>query len=134
MCSSDWLWQDFFIASRSGFHFHNTYIETMVETGIVGTLLLSAVLVRALLGHLRRFLTSGRSPDSLLLFAIAALLFIRSFVEIDIMHPYHIGSFLLYFTAGKLALQARRRYPPTSPGITEIGHIPGHWPAREWRV
>lgn len=128
------LWQDFFIASRSGFHFHNTYIETMVEAGIVGTLLLSAVLMKSLLGHLQRFLTSDRSPDSLLLFAIAALLFIRSFVEIDIMHPYHIGSFLLYFTAGKLALQERRRYRPTSPGITEIGHIPGHWPAREWRV
>ena len=107
------LWQDFFIASRSGFHFHNTYIETMVETGLVGTLLLTFILLTTLTGHLRRLLTVARNPESLLLFSIAGLLLIRSFVEIDIMHPYHVGSFLLYFATGKLAIrqvQANRAY------------------------
>jgi len=36
------------------------------------------------------------------------LLLVRSFVEIDIMNPYHVGSFLLYFAAGKLTLQQPR--------------------------
>lgn len=101
------LWQDFFIAGRSGFHFHNTYIETMVETGLVGTILLTAVLLIALAGHLRRFLVLDRSDNSLLLFALSALLLVRSFFEVDILHPYHIGSFLLYYAAGKLALTER---------------------------
>ena len=98
------LWEEFFIASRSGFHFHNTYIETMVETGLAGTLLLAGILLATFTGHLRRTLIRDRSPVSLTLFAVVALLLFRSFVEIDIMHPYHIGSFLFYFAAGKLTL------------------------------
>ena len=30
------LWEEFYITSRSGFHFHNTYIEALVELGVVG--------------------------------------------------------------------------------------------------
>ncbi len=102
------LWQEFFITGRSGFHFHNTYIETMVETGAIGTLLLVATLLTVLGGHLKRILTIGNTPQSLLFFGIGSLLLIRSFVEIDIMNPYHVGSFLFYFAAGKLALPASR--------------------------
>jgi Lipid A core - O-antigen ligase and related enzymes len=103
------LWQDFFIAGRSGFHFHNTYIEAMVETGLAGTILLTGVLLISFCGHLKRFLVFDRSDGSLLLFALSALLLVRSFVEVDILHPYHIGSFLLYYAVGKLT-QAEHRF------------------------
>ncbi|MCJ8517479.1 exopolysaccharide production protein ExoQ [Pseudorhizobium tarimense] len=102
------LWDDFFIASRSGFHFHNTYIETMVETGLLGTLLLVLVLVRTAAGHFGRLLLLNRSTEAGLLFPVITLLIIRSFVEIDVMHPYHVGSFLLYFAAGRLTLVQRQ--------------------------
>ena len=102
------LWQEFYIGSRSGFHFHNTYIEAMVETGLGGTLILSFILLSTLTGHLRRFLTVERSPESLVLLGVASLLLVRSFVEVDIIHPYHIGSFLFYFAAGKLTVPERR--------------------------
>jgi len=122
------LWQDFFITSRSGFHFHNTYIETMVETGLIGTVLLTLILLTTIFGHLRRLLTTGKNPEALLLFGIASLLLVRSFVEIDIMHPYHVGSFLFYFAAGKLAiLQPRRARQPyldqflSSPNSAQAG-------------
>lgn len=109
------LWADFAITGKSGFHFHNTYIETTVETGIVGALLLVFILLTTLCGHLKRLLTYRSTPDSLVLFALSALLLIRSFVEIDVLNPYQIGSFLFYFTAGRLALAparaARRRAP-----------------------
>jgi exopolysaccharide production protein ExoQ len=114
------LWQDFFITGRSGFHFHNTYIEAMVETGVIGTLLLVSALLTILIGHLRRLLTIGRSPETLVFFGIAALLLIRSFVEIDIMHPYHVGSFLFYFSAGALTLRMRR-----TVAIPSRSYIPG---------
>lgn len=99
------LWEEFYIASRSGFHFHDTYIETMVETGIIGTVLLSLTLLIGLFGHLKRLLHDDDNPDSMVMFAILALLLVRSFVEIDIMHPYHVGSFLFYFAAGRLTLR-----------------------------
>lgn len=107
------LWAAFFIATRTGFHFHNTFIAASVETGLIGCLLLSMVLVATLWGHLRRLLSVARDRDALVLFTIAALLAVRTFVEIDILNPYHVGSFLLYFAAGKLA--DGRRSPETFP-------------------
>lgn len=102
------LWADFFISGRSGFHFHNTFIAATVETGLVGCLLLTMVLVVTLAGHLGRLLSAVRDEEALVLFTIAALLAVRTFVEIDILNPYHVGSFLLYFAGGKLA-DGRRR-------------------------
>ncbi|MBV2184157.1 MAG: O-antigen ligase family protein, partial [Rhizobium sp.] len=96
------LWEEFFIGSRSGFHFHNTFIETVVETGVVGLVLLCVILLTTLFGHLARVLTRTIDPDAAVLFGVTALLVMRAFVEIDILTPYHIGSFLLYFSAGKL--------------------------------
>ncbi|QRM57354.1 O-antigen ligase [Sinorhizobium sp. BG8] len=102
------LWDDFFIESRSGFHFHNTYIEAAVETGIIGLGLLCMVLITNVLGHLKHLLARDEDVQSSILFGIAMLLFVRSFVEIDIMTPYQIGSFLLYYSAAKLTIPSRR--------------------------
>lgn len=101
------LWEEFFIASRAGFHFHNTFVETVVETGLFGLVLLCLVFLTTILGHLRRVLTRTVDPDSAVLFGVSALLAIRAFVEIDILTPYHVGSFLLYFAAGKLTEMRR---------------------------
>ncbi|OCJ00335.1 exopolysaccharide biosynthesis protein [Rhizobium sp. AC27/96] len=101
------LWEEFFIGSRAGFHFHNTYIETAVETGLVGVFLLASILLTAFVGHINRFLRDDRNDESYVLLGVATLLLIRSFVEIDILNPYHVGSFLFYFTAGKLSMRAR---------------------------
>ncbi len=112
------LWREFYIASRTGFHFHDTYIETLVELGYVGTFLLSLVLLRALAGHTRRLLGGGDLRGSHLMFGICILLLVRSFVEVDILQPYTIGSFLLYYAAGLIASPqasfARGRYAPAS--------------------
>lgn len=108
------LWDAFFIGTRSGFHFHNTFIAVTVETGVIGCLLLSMVLVATLAGHLRRLLSTAHDPEALVLFTVAALLAVRTFVEIDILNPYHVGSFLLYFAAGKLA-DTRRTFAIHSP-------------------
>jgi len=102
------LWKEFFIGSRSGFHFHNTYIETTVELGLVGLVILAVTLLKIMWGHLRRLIEDIRNDESYLLFSISILLAIRSFVEIDILTPYNIGTFLFYFCAGKLAIARLR--------------------------
>lgn len=102
------LWEEFFIGSRSGFHFHNTYIETAVELGLTGVLILAGTILAMIWGHLRRVIEDVRNDESYLLLGIAVLLTIRSFVEIDVLTPYNVGTFLLYFTAGKL-VGARQR-------------------------
>ncbi|CLP80359.1 Uncharacterised protein [Mycobacterium tuberculosis] len=83
----------------------------MVETGLIGTLFLVFVLLRNAAGHFRQLLVLDRSPGASLLFLLTALLIVRSFVEIDVMHPYHVGSFLLYFAAGRLTLRQRQQEP-----------------------
>lgn len=99
------LWEEFYIGSRAGFHFHNTPIEAMVETGFIGLLLLFSVLIITIVGHLRRFLSGSASADAAVLLGICLLLAMRAFFEIDIMNPYHVGSFMLYFAAGKLTIR-----------------------------
>jgi exopolysaccharide production protein ExoQ len=102
------LWEEFYIGSRSGFHFHNTFIETMVETGAIGLFLLCSILVITVCGHLKRLLSQALATESSVLFGVAILLLMRAFVEVDILTPYHVGSFLLYFSAGRLTVGASR--------------------------
>ena len=109
------LWEEFYIGTRSGFHFHNTFIEAVVETGAIGLLLLCLVLVVTIAGHLGRFLTAERHPEAALLLGVVLLLAMRAFVEIDIMTPYHVGSFLLYAAAGKLTIRAQRQMTVPEP-------------------
>jgi exopolysaccharide production protein ExoQ len=101
------LWDEFYIPTRAGFHFHETYIETAVETGIVGLVMMVAMLFTSLLGSLKRLLVNVRDPEAGVLFGLALLLVERSFVEIDVLFAYQIGSFLLFFILGKLG-QSRR--------------------------
>lgn len=117
------LWDDFFISGRSGFHFHNTYIEVVVENGFVGLILLVILLYGTLLGHLRSILMRNQDPQALILFSLCALFVVRSFVEIDIIFAYQIGSFLLFYAAGKLCLP-RRTPAVTSPFLAGIAVRP----------
>ncbi|MGO4837743.1 O-antigen ligase family protein, partial [Rhizobiaceae sp. 2RAB30] len=95
------LWHEFYITARTGFHFHNTYIEALVELGYVGCILIAFIILRTLLGLLRHAVTDRSGTEALMLSGIAILLVIRSFFEIDVMNPYVIGSFLLYYSAGR---------------------------------
>jgi exopolysaccharide production protein ExoQ len=101
------LWAEFYIDTRSGFHFHNTYIEVLVELGFVGVALIIVLMARVFFGYLRRLLLEPRAPDAQLMFGVAILLTIRSFFEIDFSTPYTVGAFLLYYAAGLLAIPQR---------------------------
>jgi exopolysaccharide production protein ExoQ len=58
-----------------------------------------------LFGNLKRILVEARSVQAHFMFGIAILLLIRSFFEVDFIQPYTIGSFLLYYSAGLLAIR-----------------------------
>jgi exopolysaccharide production protein ExoQ len=97
------LWEEFYITTRTGFHFHNTYIETLVELGVVGTALLTIVLVGTTIGYLRRFLGNREDKAARILLGLMTMLLLRSFVEVDVINPYAVGSFLLFYSAVRLA-------------------------------
>lgn len=104
------LWKEFYIETRGGFHFHNTYIETAVELGYIGLVFL-VLMFCILFAVCLHGLLLRNDPATRVLFAIVILLFIRSFFEIDVVQPYVIGSFLLYYIAGQVAMPQRRPRP-----------------------
>ncbi|RUV72315.1 MAG: O-antigen ligase family protein [Mesorhizobium sp.] len=96
------LWNEFYITTRSGFHFHNTYVEALVELGYVGATLISLIIVRTLWGHISALIFRTWQAESVILAGVMMLLFIRSFVEVETLNPYIMGSFLLYYSYFKL--------------------------------
>ncbi|MEF2070630.1 O-antigen ligase family protein [Consotaella aegiceratis] len=97
------LWDEFYITAKSGFHFHDTYIEILVELGTVGLILFVLLLLWILGGHLLRLLSDHRNLVSHMMVGLCLMLLVRSFFELDTLPPYTIGAFLLYYAAGLLA-------------------------------
>ncbi|MER9327911.1 O-antigen ligase family protein [Mesorhizobium sp. M0152] len=97
------LWNEFYITTRTGFHFHNTYIEALVELGFVGATMIALIMLRTLYGHVSAVIFRAWQAESVVLIGVMVLLLIRSFVEVEILNPYIMGSFLLYFSFFKLA-------------------------------
>lgn len=94
------LWEEFHIAARSGFHFHNTFVETLVELGAVGTFVVVALFASVLLRAVGALLAPRPGPPALLVFSLVVMLLVRSFSEVDVLTPFVVGSFLLFWAAG----------------------------------
>jgi exopolysaccharide production protein ExoQ len=92
------LWNQFHILSRTGFHFHNTYVEAVIELGYIGGALLVATVLSVMVGVLRWSWRTGSIPASFFV-ALMACLLVRSFVEVDMTFPFQIGTFLLFVAA-----------------------------------
>jgi len=78
-----------------------------VELGASGVLLLLAVIVRTFAGHLGRVIGDAHNEASFVLFGLVAMFAVRAFVEVDVINPYVVGSFLLFYAAGRLAAPHR---------------------------
>ena len=91
------LWESFYITSRSGFFFHNTLIESYVELGIIGVLMVGATLLALLVLPLRVLMNRRREGSAVLCVVLAILFVVRSTVEVEFFTPYKLGSFLVPF-------------------------------------
>jgi exopolysaccharide production protein ExoQ len=113
------LWNEFYITGRGGFHFHNTYIEALAELGYVGTTLISLIILRTLWGHISAVIFRTWLAESVILAGVMVLLFIRSFVEVETLNPYIMGSFLLYYSYFKLVRAPVARPRWTAANVAE---------------
>ena len=96
------LWAEFYITTRTGFHFHNTYIETLVELGFVGVTLIAMVILRSFYGHVSTVIFRDWQADSVVLAGAVGLMLLRSFFEVEILGPYFMASFIVYYGLFKL--------------------------------
>ncbi len=52
--AAEWYWREFFITNATGFHFHNLFIQTFVDLGMAGALLMAWMLVTSCFGSFAR--------------------------------------------------------------------------------
>lgn len=111
------LWQYAGIVGRSGFNFHNTLVELMVQLGIVGAVVFCVVGLIGLLGLLRQLVERPTLP---LCFWGAYMLYalIRAPVEAVGYAPFYFSTCLLFAAAGAGLQRLPRRAP----------HRQGYWP------
>lgn len=91
------LWESFYISARSGFHFHNTLIESGVELGMVGIAMAGAILIGLVVEPLRSLIGSRHAASAILCTVLAILFAVRSAVEVEFLTPYKMGSFMVPF-------------------------------------
>ncbi len=122
------LWAEFYISTRTGFHFHNTYIETLVELGFIGVTMLALIILRSFWGHVSKVVFGDWSADSVVLAGAVGMMLIRSFFEVEILGPYFMASFIVYYGLFKLrpvpVARARRAYAPVPDENAANGRMP----------
>jgi exopolysaccharide production protein ExoQ len=92
------LWHEFRVVARAGFHFHDSYIEDTIELGYAGLALLVLTLAGIFIRCLR-WSWSERGVMASLMVSVMTCLLIRSFVEVDFLAPFQIGTMLLFVVA-----------------------------------
>ena len=122
------LWAEFYITTRTGFHFHNTYVETLVELGFIGVTMLALVILRSFYGHVAKVVFGDWSADSVVLAGMIGLMLIRSFFEVELLGPYFMASFIVYYGLFKLApvpaVRRRRAHGPVPDEKAANGRMP----------
>lgn len=115
------LWRSFHMPSRTGFNFHNLYLEAAIGLGWTGVAALVGVLVTVTLRLLRRSFAE-RSAASCFAVAMMAVFLLRSFFEVELLYQFSVPTlvfFALVFQSGEAAatpLRLTLRALPARPG------------------
>ncbi|MGO8952370.1 MAG: O-antigen ligase family protein [Rhodomicrobium sp.] len=87
------LWAASFEESGSGFNFHNLYLNTAVELGFLGLASLLLIFLATAIRLLRSIILIP-SPPVYLAAAIFIIIFSTSFIEVNQLYQFHIGTVL----------------------------------------
>lgn len=105
------LWVDFYIASKSGFNFHNLYLSNAVEIGLIGVLLQVLLLGPAIVLTSRWLLKAGQAP-AMFSFMAVSFVIVLSFVEVPVFFEFHALSVMVLVSL-VYGLRAARMYRRT---------------------
>ena len=84
------LWQISYVANKTGYHFHDTYLEVAVDLGLTGLAILLVTLAAMLLRILRALVFSPIAPESLFGVYVVVLMLLRSPIEVDLFWQFQI--------------------------------------------
>jgi exopolysaccharide production protein ExoQ len=111
---ADALWYRFGIGLRTGFHFHDLYIEAFVELGFIGLTIYFLVLWGGMAKSTLVVLRHGMKPEYVLALGISVLFVLRSFVEVDLLGTYGAGPFILFPVRSLLKQKKPKKSEPGS--------------------
>ncbi len=120
------LWRWGGIASRSGFNFHSAVVETNVDLGLVGVIVLLGSCVVVLGAAVYRQITSPSVPLAFLA-ALIIVLYFRSYAESGLIAPFTLSTVLWVITAYYAfdgTTRSRRTSPPGRRGIPRVARGP----------
>lgn len=96
-------WYEFQIYGKSGFHFHELFIQTFVDLGLCGFVIIAALLLMNVSRTLSFAFRSGMNLKVVFLLAFASMFIVRAFVEVDFLGPFGIGLLMFYSIIPRLA-------------------------------
>lgn len=97
------IWYKFHIFGKSGFHFHNLFINIFVELGIVGLTLWALMYLYTCVKSVSNLLKTNGSVESIFYAGIAFMYLIRSISESDTGGPYGVGPLLFFYIVFQIA-------------------------------
>ena len=110
------IWLHFDIAGRTGFHFHNLFINLFVELGLVGCVLWGFLYLSVLGRATGNLLKNGHSVETVFYVGISFMYLVRALTEVDASAPYGYGPLMLFFVAIRAAALARLKRPDLTTG------------------
>lgn len=90
------LWVEFFIPTKTGFHFHSVFIQTLVDMGSIGLIIITMLLLTYCYKSIQSVLQNGSTTLSILLLGVSFMFLTRAFVEVDILNAFGIGPLLFF--------------------------------------
>lgn len=93
--NAQFVWREMMISSRSGFNFHNTPRDILVDIGVVGLVLFTLIIVG---GAIRTILKTMVEPSYMGIFLCALVVFQapRLFFELVAFHDMHFSTMLVF--------------------------------------
>jgi exopolysaccharide production protein ExoQ len=109
-------WFEFQMYNRSGFHFHNLYVQTFVDLGAVGLLLMLLMILLNCIKGFRYIIDDGISLNAIFCLGMSVMFFARAFVEVDFLGPFGVGVLIFFSMLPRLAARdhAKNATRPTN--------------------
>lgn len=96
------IWDKFFISGKTGFHFHNLFIQAYTELGLIGVALMIIMVMVYILKSIGLIIRHGVTFSGIMTLGLSFFFLSRAFSEVDVFFPYTIGTILFYSTYCRL--------------------------------
>lgn len=104
------IWAEFYIASKSGFNFHNMFLSNAVDVGLIGVAISLSLLIPAFVLCIGWSLKVGGAP-ALFCFMAATFVIVLSMVEVPVFFEFNALT-VIVLASLVYGLRAARELPP----------------------